>query len=514
MATTPTAYDAVPYPSTPYSQTHPDRLATLATLYGLTPASPEKCRVLELGCGDGGNLVPMAYALPESEFLGIDLAESAVENGRRTIAALGLRNISLLAADLSSVSGLGTFDYVIAHGLYSWVPPAVQQRILRLSRDVLAPHGVAYVSYNAYPGNYSRDVVRRMMRYHVRAIHDPARGIEEARAIVRLLSETALPDPVFSAILAEALRFHEKAQDSVIFHDELAEVNESLLFVDFVERAGAHGLQFLSEADYPDMVAWNEETPAGRLLERLGRENILLQQQYRDFLVFRKFRQTLLCRDDAILDRPERPARLRKLCIAAPIRPERPDPDIATDALLRFLGLHDAEVTTPHPLTKSAFLVLGEAWPSWLPWESLLALASQRLAASGGSPVRPEDEDRLLNFLLRTSAASVSELHVMRPPFVTELSDRPRVSALARRQASETTVVTSLSHKSISLEDRLVRRLVLLLDGTRDRVQIEEAMARFVRETNGPGTDALLAALPEGIARNLDHVAGLALLEA
>jgi SAM-dependent methyltransferase len=513
MATTPTAYDAVPYPSTPYSQTHPDRLATLATLYGLTPASPEKCRVLELGCGDGGNLVPMAYALPESEFLGIDLAESAVENGRRTIAALGLRNISLLAADLSSVSGLGTFDYVIAHGLYSWVPPAVQQRILRLSRDVLAPHGVAYVSYNAYPGNYSTDAVRQMMRFHVRATGRPALKIERARALVRRLAEAALPHPVLSAILEEAREIHEGAGDAVLYHDEIAVESESLLFVDFVERACAHGLQFLSEAHFPDMVVWTDE-PAGRLIEELGHDDVVLQQQYRDFLVFRKFRQTLLCRDDAVLARPERADRLRRLGVAARARPEHPDADIATDSSLRFHGPLTSTLAITDPLTKAAFLVLAGAWPSWLPWEKLFALSSERLVAAGGRAARPEDEERLLRFLLQAAALSYAEIHAGPPPFVTELSDRPRVSALARRQASETTVVTSLSHKSISLEDRLVRRLVLLLDGTRDRAQIEEAMARFVRETNGPGTDALLAALPEGIARNLDHVAGLALLEA
>jgi SAM-dependent methyltransferase len=514
MPTPQTAYDAVAYPGAPYAQTHPDRLAVLATLYGLSPAPPERCRVLELGCGDGGNLVPMAYTLRESEFIGIDLAPSAVTRGHSTIAALGLSNVSLIAADLSSVSGLGTFDYVIAHGLYSWVPPAVQQRILGLAREVLAPHGVAYVSYNAYPGNHSRDTVRQMMKFHVRAIDEPALKIEQARALVLLLSEAARPHPVFSAILEETRQFHEKAQNAVVFHDEIAEVNESLLFLDFVERAAAKGLQFLSEADYPDMVAWNEGTPAARLLEKLGGEDILLQQQYRDFLVFRKFRQTLLCRDDAELTRPEQPARLRRLGIAAPTRPENPHPEITTDASLRFLGPLNSEVTTPHPLTKAAFLVLGEKWPSWLKWERLLTLSSERLAAAGGPPVQPEDEDRLLELLLKISAASIAELHSMRPPFVTELSDRPRVNALTRREAATERAVTNLKHKCVVLEDEFVRHLVFLVDGTRNRAAIEEEMARFIQEKNEPGADALLAALPEGIQRNLERVANLALLEA
>ncbi|MGE5347062.1 MAG: methyltransferase regulatory domain-containing protein, partial [Acidithiobacillales bacterium] len=419
----------------------------------------------------------------------------------------------LLAADLSSVADLGTFDYVIAHGLYSWVPPDVQERILGLAREVLAPHGVAYVSYNAYPGNHSRDAVRQMMKFHIRTVEEPARKIEQARTLIRLLSEAALPHPVLSAILEETIQSHQNSSDAFLFHDDLADINESLLFTDFVNRAEAKGLQFLSEADYPDMVVWSDE-PAGRLIEILSGDDILLQQQYRDFLVFRKFRQTLLCRDDSVLERPARPSRLRRLGIAAPTRPESPDPDIASDAPLRFPGPSASGLTTPHPLSKAAFLVLGEVWPSWLPWENLLALASGRLSAAGGPRVGTEDEDRLLKFILEAAAVSIAEVHAGPPPFVTELSDRPRVSALARRETAAGTPLTSLKHDCIVLEDDLVRHLAGLLDGTRDRAAIEEEMGRFIRDKGGPGGDALLAALPEAIERNLDRVVKLALLEA
>src|SRR5262249_26620757 len=147
------AYDEVVYPSYVYSQTHPDRLATIATLLGMNPTSVESCRVLELGCGAGGNLIPMAFDLSESGFVGIDLAGSAISQGRELIKALGLKNISLQQADLMDLSSeLGKFDYIIAHGLFSWVPEVVRDRILAICRAHLAPEGVAYISYNAYPG--------------------------------------------------------------------------------------------------------------------------------------------------------------------------------------------------------------------------------------------------------------------------------------------------------------------------------------------------------------------------
>jgi cyclopropane fatty-acyl-phospholipid synthase-like methyltransferase len=157
----PTSYDIVPYPTGSQVQTHPDRLATIATLFGMSPKPVEECRVLELACGNGGNLIPMAYALPRSTFVGIDLAAGAIDAGRTVIRRLELRNITLLQQDLRTLpSDFGTFDYIIAHGVYAWVAPPVQDWILAVCRGHLAPQGVAFVSYNAFPGSHLRIMVR------------------------------------------------------------------------------------------------------------------------------------------------------------------------------------------------------------------------------------------------------------------------------------------------------------------------------------------------------------------
>ena len=148
-----TAYDVVTYAGHSYPQTHPDRLATIATLYGLTPPPVATCRVLELGCGDGANLLPVALALPQSTCVGIDLSGEAVARGQRLAEQVGLGNVSLRQMDVMELpDDFGPFDYVIAHGLYSWVPPAVRERVLEICRSRLSPGGIAFVSYNALPG--------------------------------------------------------------------------------------------------------------------------------------------------------------------------------------------------------------------------------------------------------------------------------------------------------------------------------------------------------------------------
>ena len=104
------------------------------------PRRSNRCRVLELGCTDGGNLLPMAATLPRSSFLGIDLSGRQIAAGQKMIERLGLENVELRQMDIADVGeDFGTFDYIICHGVYSWVPPPVQDKILEICARRLAP---------------------------------------------------------------------------------------------------------------------------------------------------------------------------------------------------------------------------------------------------------------------------------------------------------------------------------------------------------------------------------------
>src|SRR5262249_29663350 len=157
-------YEQIPYKTLPRLATHPDRLGSVGTLFGMSPAPLTACRVLEIGCGDASNLIPMAYGLPGSRITGIDLAASAIATGREPAEAVGPHNLSLIAGDLREMSAdHGEFDYIIAHGVYSWVPSEVRDGLLAVCRDRLSPQGIAFISYNALPGSHLRQMLREMM---------------------------------------------------------------------------------------------------------------------------------------------------------------------------------------------------------------------------------------------------------------------------------------------------------------------------------------------------------------
>jgi SAM-dependent methyltransferase len=429
-----TGYDRVPYPGHPFAQTHPDRLATVATLFGLRPAPPDACRVLELGCGDGGNLVPMAYGLPGSTFAGLDLSGRAIERARRLAGALGLANVRFEQADLTAAGG--EFDYVIAHGVYSWIEPAARDALLAACRERLAPNGVAYVSYDVMPGGHRREITRQMLRWHLRDVDDPADRIAKARELLRLVAEAGQP---------EAEQALEQG-DAALFHDELAPHHEAILFADFVDHAGRHGLRFLAEADVFEMDAG--PLPPGLAADTIERE------QYLDFFKGRMFRQTLLCHAGADLREPGLEI-VRDMLAATPAQPVGEG---------EFRGPLGATLTTDHEAVKAALTRLGQAWPAAVP-----------VADLGDDPAVPE-------MLRRAYAANLVRLHVWAPQLTAAPSERPVASALARLQAAEGTRVTTLLHSSLEVGDERGRRLIGLLDGSRDRAALAAEIDRPAEE--------------------------------
>lgn len=512
-------YDKFLYPSYAYPQTHPDNLATLATLFGMEPAQVNRCRVLELGCGSGGNIIPMAFGLPQSEFVGIDLAEYPITQGQSLINTLCLKNIMLRQMDVMDISAdLGQFDYIIAHGLFSWVPPAVQDKIFAICNNHLSPNGIAYVSYNTYPGYHLQSMVREMMRFHTAQFGEPKEQISQALSFVKFLSES-VPDNTYRLILKEAVEHMGKRRDEGIYHDELAEINLPVYFYRFMELAERHGLQYLSEANFYDM---QESFPSEvtNTLQSLSRDSIVLKEQYLDFLKCRRFRRTLLCRQGVNLNRIPQAEQMNNFHVASSAQPISQIPDISSEAEEEFRNSQGASMKTGHPLAKAAIVELTNAWPASLDFNELLNRVRNRLQGKNDAALEG-DETSLSKIILWTYAAGLVELHIHQPVFTLNLSERPVASPLAQLQLQSGNRITNLRHTSVQMEGPLENRLLLLLDGTRDRTDILHELANLVesgaaslRLNDIEVRDRLKAIeiLSKGLETSLKQIAHLALL--
>jgi methyltransferase-like protein/cyclopropane fatty-acyl-phospholipid synthase-like methyltransferase len=499
----------------------------MAKLFGMTPAPLAHCRVLELGSASGGNLIPMALHLPEATFLGLDLSARQVADGQATIAKAGLSNVELRQMDIMNVDrSLGTFDYIIAHGVFSWVPTPVQEKLLRICKENLAPHGVAYVSYNTYPGWRMRGMIRDMMVYHVRGFPDTNVRVQQARALLDFLSQNVpTENNAYGIMLKQELEMLRKQGDSYLAHDHLEEVNEPVYFHEFAARAGACGLQYLGEVEFNTMLASNFPAQVSETLRKIA-PDVIRMEQYMDFLRNRPFRQTLLVHQGVTLNRHLDWKSMRGFQIASAAKPSSVTPDIATSAKEEFRHPNGMGLATADPIVKSAFTILAERWPQSISVARLGAEARHRLdqhpQASKDPAEMARDDELLGTELLRCWAAAVVEVRIEPPRMVNVLSERPQASAIARAQAEQGVAVANLRHEPINV-DEFTRNLVRLLDGHRDREALVAALAKLVadkammiRQGDQQVVDpvAVRKVLEQVVPKGLDNLLKSSMLEA
>lgn len=524
------SYDTVPYPGTTYPQSHPDRLASLATLYGLRPAPVDDCRVLELGCGTGENLLPLALRFPRSSFHGVDLSRVQVAAAERSISELGLRNLHVEQADLSTLDEGPAYDYVIAHGVYSWVPPPVRAALLRVCRRHLAPQGVAYVSYNVLPGWHFRSVVREALLFHLQGVVEPRERVEQGRAMLEFL-RAAIGDVnsahrlVFDEV-ARTIASNGEQERSLLFHDLLESENSPIHFTGFIEHATAQGLRFLAEADLSDMSPELHGESAAATLARLGGD-VVRREQYLDFIVNRSFRQSLLCRDDAEPHGEPRADALMQLAVACKPSFLQGAGNEREGARLRVRDVRARLHEVNEPLLRAAVLVAAEHWPGAMTWSALTRETRARAAAGARAVVQPArehdaEEDSLRAGVLRLARLGIVELWSLPPMLASEATARPRASRWARHRVARGLPFCSLRNEPVEFAE-LSLSLIALLDGTRDHDGLVDELSRLFHDDGlvlcvegevargGPRLREMLAAL---LPRQLRMLAQAGLLEA
>lgn len=512
----PTTYDKVPYESFPFPDTHPDRLATLGHLFGLQPPQLGRCRVLELGCASGGNLIPMALSMPDAEFVGIDLSTVQVSDGQRAIGELGLTNIRLLAMSITEIDeSLGQFDYILTHGVYSWVPNEVQEKILSICSRQLTSNGIAFVSYNTLPGWRMRGMIRDAMRFHAMQFEDPSIRVGQARGILDFLAKwVPSENNAYGMLLQSELDILRNAADYYILHEHLEDINEPIYFHEFIARAGKHHLQYLAEADITTMLASNLPPDVSETLVRIA-PDVIRQEQFMDFLRNRTFRQTLLIRDDRTVIRTLTPERVTSLWVSANLTPCSVNmPSSAQQSV--FQGLKGGMVTSSNAVTKAAFQILAECWPGRLLFSDLLSKTEERLGGSGDD--HPQEnglsaEAILASDILQCHLGGMVELHSCPAPFVAYAGVFPKASPLVQWQiGNKMNQLTTLRHDIVKVDEG-VGKFLKLLDGTRNRVELcAEVAALNLQIAPNPDNKEHFATIGEWVDRILIQLGRSALL--
>ena len=297
-----TIYSELGYKSMPFPYTTPATLEAYAALVGVSAPNPKTARVLELGATYGGNIISQALFNPDATFVGIELSQEQVEKGNEVIANAGLTNVSLVQSDIASIgSEIGTFDYIIAHGVYSWVDDGVKDALLRLIDEHLAEDGIAYISYNTYPGWHTMDEVRQLMMFSNRdktqfnhkekVLHGKTIGSIVGSQILKYdnLKER-------NSKFLGALRSVMQKDEYYVGHDHLEPNNDPVYFYQFNDHLGAHNLAYLCDADLTLSMVRSFDADIADTLDKLALNDHVAQEQYLDFMLDTTFRKSIICK--------------------------------------------------------------------------------------------------------------------------------------------------------------------------------------------------------------------------
>ena len=475
--------DELPYPSRVIDATHPDRLAVLARLFGIHAAPPTRCRLLEIGCGTGVNLVSIASGLPGAELVGIDTSPEHVACAADHVRALGLRNVTVSARSILDVGkDDGVFDYVVCHGVFSWVGEDVQKKILDVCRESLAPNGIAFVSYNTYPGWHVREMARDMMRFHVSAsaARGEARVDEAVRFLALLRDEAGGAKTTHGKILDDELTSLRASHAGYVAHEHLAEHNHPIYFHELAARARAAGLAYVVDAELAMTLPESFAPNVRKLVDAaLSAGDRVRAEQYIDFVSNRHFRGSLLCHqatagalDLAMGGDVFEGRALTAACATGASKQAR---DLsATPVSFEAAGGRRAQLSDP--LAKLALATLIARAPEAIDLDALVREVETKVRASANAAAL---EPRFATFRadLRTQLLQLFKYGFVRlrgyaPPLATRPSERPVAHGLARREIGSDAVPNAW-HESITL-DPLERLLLPELDGTRDLAALAE----------------------------------------
>lgn len=471
-------YDEVPYQSYPYAPSQPENLRTLGILFGMTPPAIETARVLELGCAEGGNLIPHALNYPKAKFLGVDFSKVQIDAGIKHIKALGLKNIELRHCSITDIDeSFGKFDYIICHGVISWVPDFVRDKILEVSSKNLTPNGIAYISYNTLPGWNMIRTIRDMMLYHTKGYDNPIEKVSQSRLLLNFVKDSLEGKQTpYAEVLKREADLISQQGDNYLRHDHLEEDNKQFYFNEFMGEAAKHGLQYLADSSLSNMYIGNMPQSVAERLQ--GLNDIIRTEQYMDFITNRRFRSTLLCHKDVALNRSLNINAVKQFALSFNIIPEKPENeiDLHSNETIKFFfeNNKDNYISVETPALKASIYVFSEYINNPLSFDEVVEKATKKLKSSSMKEVI---EAELLNNLMNLVIKGFVHLSLISGKKDKVKLDKPKLSKFALYQAVNTTNnwVTNLRHAGIAINN-FDKFAMKYMDGTKSREDIVNAL--------------------------------------
>ncbi|WMD22645.1 class I SAM-dependent methyltransferase [Achromobacter seleniivolatilans] len=433
------SYDETPYTSYPFAHTAPAHLQSVARLYGLEVPAPSTARVLELGCAAGGNLLPFAISNPQAHVVGIDLSPIQIAEGQALIEKMGVRNLDLRAISITDIdASFGQFDYIICHGVFSWVPVEVKAAILRICRENLSPNGVACISYNTYPGWKALDVLRDAMQLNSFGTPSPAEKLGRAKAVLTLMEQGLASDNAMRLGLQVAAKYLRQQSDHYLLHEYLEAVNSPCYFVEFLATAQEAGLAYVGDAQpessIPSNFGDNVAAQVGALTQDAPRE---LREQFLDFAIGRQFRQSLLThasRQPGILAQPEAGC-FADMHFGLQVKPDDSADGNKEHGVRQYRANNGRGIGSRDAIFIAIVERLRQAWPA------SVAFADLMQDAKALAPQQPEDTLAVTVMIHLVSLLNIGSLwYRLEPlPYEKNLSSSPKLipGAMALLQAAD-----------------------------------------------------------------------------
>jgi methyltransferase-like protein/ubiquinone/menaquinone biosynthesis C-methylase UbiE len=457
------SYEEIPYSSQPVKRSDLESMRVVAHLFGIESPETKTARVLEVGTGDGGNVFALASSYPDTKFVGIDNSKAAIEKANATAKELKLDNVEFELVGIENYAPEhGSFDYIIAHGVHSWVPDEIKAALMKLYRLALSENGVGYISYNCLPGWHQRGLTREFMKFHIADIESPKLQIAQARAATQYLADNATPkDLIYRLLTSHERDTVQTLSDFHLFHDHLEENNDPRYFLSFVQELNDAGLQYLADSELFQMLPLDLPPNEQERLSKVAKDPLRLEQ-YLDFFRNRMFRRSLIVQAEKTVIREFKRETILPLWLRSKMK--------RASSGNAFVHPNGGGMTAPNQEIANALQILSERSPDFIPFQQIAELAGANSELQ---------QNQLAGAFLQAVISDLIEARTCEGPCKKAPTQTPKTSQLARAQATKNEIITNLSLDQIQLR-RETNLLLTLVDGTKD-------ISAFAKELNSVG---------------------------